>query len=173
MSARPVSPWDKPVPETQMLTDPVQTALQIFRNGYHPLWLRPATKTPGHNGWLNNPPTENSIIREFKLAGNIGLIQGIVAADKTFAVTIDIDQDDIDLIACTQAAIGADCPQKRGKKERLSSSGVSAKSTRKRFTTIAAERRSRLVIFSPKESKPSFPPPSTLIQEHRINGGAG
>ena len=107
---------------TQSSTSPdpretqVQLALTLWKNGYYPLWLRRASKVPGHGGWLNNLPTEESVRRDFSRPGNIGLIQGVVAADKTFPVTIDIDQDDGALLAYVARAIGAICPAKRGKK---------------------------------------------------------
>jgi P4 family phage/plasmid primase-like protien len=91
-------------------------ALTLFRNGHCPLRLNFGTKIPGRTGWLNNLPTEESISREFQRPGNIALIQGVSAADKTFAVTIDLDRDDGALIAYVEATIGADCPKKRGKK---------------------------------------------------------
>jgi putative DNA primase/helicase len=99
-----------------ILSSPVQMALTLFRNGHHPLWLNFGTKVPGRTGWLNNLPTEESLSRDFKRPGNIALIQGVPAADKTFAVTIDLDRDDGALIAYVEATIAADCPKKRGKK---------------------------------------------------------
>jgi P4 family phage/plasmid primase-like protien len=94
----------------------VAIARRLLRNGYHPLRLNWGTKKPCRTGWLNDLPTEESIEREFKMPGNIGLIQGVVAPDKTFLLTIDIDQDDAPLLACVEQAIGADCIKKRGKK---------------------------------------------------------
>ena len=91
-------------------------ALTLFQNGYYPLWLRLGTKIPGFDGWLQNLPTEESLRRDFKRPGNIGIIQGVVTADKTFAVTIDIDQNDHPLVSYVERAIGDDCPKKLGKK---------------------------------------------------------
>lgn len=109
--------FDQPYnPENFTKVDPVELALGMYRNGYHPLWLRRGTKVPGHSGWLDNLPTEESIRRDFKRPGNIGLIQGIVAPDKTFLVTIDIDIEDVAFIAYVERVIGADCIKKRGKK---------------------------------------------------------
>lgn len=93
-----------------------QIALTLLANGYHPVQLKRGSKVPSRKGWADHPPTEESIERDFKFVSNIGLIQGIVASDKTYAVTIDIDQDDAPLIACAEAAIGAPCPIKRGNK---------------------------------------------------------
>lgn len=91
-------------------------AQKLLRNGYHPLRLNWGTKKPCRTGWLNDLPTEGSIQREFKMPGNIGLIQGVVAPDKTFLLTIDIDQDDAPLLSCVERAIGMKCLKKRGKK---------------------------------------------------------
>lgn len=99
-----------------ILTSLTQMALTLLRNGHHPLRLNFGTKVPGRNGWLNNLPTEESIPREFNRPGNIALIQGVAGADKTFGVTIDIDQDDGGLVSYVETTIGADCPKKRGKK---------------------------------------------------------
>jgi len=93
-----------------------ELAVTLLRNGYHPIWLKTGTKTPGRNGWAENLSTEQTVTQDFRVPGNIGLMQGVVAADKTFGVAIDIDLNDHPLICCVQAAIGNDCPQKRGKK---------------------------------------------------------
>ena len=91
-----------------------QIALKLLENGYYPVWLKAGSKAPGRTGWAENLPTEESIRRDFKLPGNIGLIQGVVASDKTFSVTLDIDQDDAPLLSYVEATIAAPCPKKRG-----------------------------------------------------------
>lgn len=93
-----------------------QIALKMLENGYYPLWLKAGSKVPGRAGWAENLPTEESIRRDFKLPGNIGLIQGVMASDKTFSVTLDIDQDDAPLICYVETTIAAPCPKKRGNK---------------------------------------------------------
>jgi len=95
-----------------------EMALQLLRNGYHPVWIRPGSKRPGRAGWVDNLPTEESIKRDFKLAGNIGLIQGVVAQDKSFGLTVDIDRNDAPLVAEVEYIIGDPCIQKFGKKGR-------------------------------------------------------
>lgn len=93
-----------------------EIALALVRNGYFPVWLSPGTKTPGRSGWVNHLTTEETVVRDFHVRGNIGLMQGVMAADKTFGVVLDIDIDDPPLIGCVEAAIGRPCPKKLGKK---------------------------------------------------------
>ena len=101
--------------ETSFVSN-IEIARQLLRNGYHPVWIRPGSKAPGRAGWADALPTEESIERDFKLPGNIGLVQGVVAPDRTFSLTIDIDLDDAPLIGYVEATIGNPCPKKRGKK---------------------------------------------------------
>lgn len=106
----------QPNPDPQSLSKLQETALTIFRNGYHPLRLDFGKKSPGHNGWQDKIPTEESIISDFSRKSNIGLLQGVIASDKTFPVTIDIDVDNGAVVSYVETTIGSDCPKKRGKK---------------------------------------------------------
>lgn len=102
--------------ELHPLTELQETVLAIYRNGYLPIRLEFKKKVPGHNGWQNKMPTEESLIRDFSRPSNIGLLQGIVNPDKSFPVTIDIDVDNGALVSYVEITIGADCLKKRGKK---------------------------------------------------------
>lgn len=113
MSATPLSLDQRP---GQGLTPLQELALTLLRNGYYPLRLEAGQKKPGYSGWLDNLPTEESVIRDFARPSNIGLIQGVAGADNTFPVTIDIDVDNGALVAYVERVIGRDCPKKRGKK---------------------------------------------------------
>lgn len=106
----------KPKCDVGALSKLQQTALTIFKNGHVPVRLNYKEKRPGHNDWLASPPTEQSIISDFKRASNIGLIQGVVGEDKTFPVAIDVDVDNGALTSYIENVIGEDCPKKRGKK---------------------------------------------------------
>lgn len=106
----------QPNAEDSSLNELQETALRLFRNGYHPIRLDHGKKSPGHNGWQNKIPTEESIIRDFARKSNIGLLQGRVGPDKTFPVTLDIDVDNGALVSYVEFTIGGGCPAKRGKK---------------------------------------------------------
>ena len=100
----------------QKVAELQELATALIRNGYNPIWLSPGTKVPGRTGWGDHLSTLDSVPQDFCRVGNIGLMQGVVGADKTFGVVIDIDLDDHALISCVQSAVGAPCPQKRAKK---------------------------------------------------------
>ena len=98
------------------LTSLQETALTLFGNGYFPIPLQPMSKTPAFSGWQNNIPTEETLIRDFQVDRNIGLLQGIPPPANTSPVTIDNHIDDAPLFECVTRAVGQQCPTKRGKK---------------------------------------------------------
>ena len=83
----------QPILDANPLSKLQETALAIFRNGYHPIRLEFGKKSPGLNGWQDKILTEEGIIYDFSRKSNIGLLQGGVCADKSFPVTINIDID--------------------------------------------------------------------------------
>lgn len=91
-------------------------ARKQLENGYHPVPLEAGSKKPLASGWQNRLTTTETVERDFRTLGNIGLMLGVVKADKTFLVGIDIDIDDAPLISAVSQAIGDRCPEKRGKK---------------------------------------------------------
>ncbi len=98
------------------LTNLQQIALKLFENGYIPVAMQRMSKMPAFNGWQTNMPTEETLIRDFRIERNLGLLQGTAAPDNSFLITIDIDIDDTPFFECVTNAVGRKCPTKRGKK---------------------------------------------------------
>ena len=91
-------------------------AVALLAKGHHPVRLELGQKRPNHKGWQNHVPTEESLRRDFARPSNIGILQGIRREDGSFPVAYDVDLDDNPLICAVGLAIGANSPQKRGKK---------------------------------------------------------
>ena len=91
-------------------------AIALLHKGHHPVRLELGLKRPGHRGWQNHVPTEESLRRDFSRPSNIGILQGIRREDGSFPIAYDVDLDDHPLICAVSSAIGVEVPQKRGKK---------------------------------------------------------
>ena len=91
-------------------------AIALLHRGHHPVRVQFGLKKANHKGWQSYEPTEDSLTRDFALPASIGILMGLRRADGSYAFAYDVDIDDHPLISTVSSAIGADVPQKRGKK---------------------------------------------------------
>lgn len=91
-------------------------AQALLKGGYTPLRLEPSEKFTRAAGWSTDTPTPEKLQRVFARPSNLGVRLGDRMADGTHLVAIDIDIEEVALIACVERAIGEKVPCKRGKK---------------------------------------------------------
>lgn len=110
VNLRPTPIISRPVTAIQ------EYALAVNANGYEPVPLKPGEKAPSKYGWVNDTATDETITRDFVAGSNIGIKNGVVKADGTHLLTIDIDINDHGLIGYGERRVGPGAMKRVGAK---------------------------------------------------------